>query len=361
MNVVPATHRAKKLAIGFGAGAPRCVDLMLTRQNLNDSKTCRRDVPSGAIGCLGGGALPTPGNICFFTGSPIRGPAVEELTDADAAARLFPAYDGTFTGIFWDAQQKVLVVATDCLGMQPLYMRQTGDGLTLASETKALAGTPDPAAWGAFLSVGHPIGERSLVEGLRRVPPASILTYDCARHRLDIQRYWNWPEPSESWRNYDFLDALEQDIRAYAASGEPGTLLLSGGFDSRLLLFLLQRADVSADALIVAHEDEHGDADGRLAEAVARLAGIPCRKVHPQPDFFPLQPIWTTSTPAMPAIPAWTCSSPRWLSKSTVAPCGTGLHRDSCSCRCINPRVGSMPTCTRRYAEPTVRFGVRQR
>lgn len=285
MSTIPTSHRAKKLAIHIGPDASARVAGMLERQNLNGQAASQRDVPAGAIGCLGG-TLSAQGNVCFFTGSPINGSDVGEIADADAAARLFSTYDGPFTGVFWDAQRQVLVVATDCLGMQPLYMRHTDDELTLVSETKAIRGDPDLAAWGAFISIGHPIGERSLMSGLVRVPPASILTYDCARHRLDIRRYWQWPDPSDAWRGYDFLTSLEQDIRAYSAFGNPGTLLLSGGFDSRLLLFLLERAEIPTTALIVAHEDEHGDTDGRLAEAVATLAGIPFRKAYPPPDFF---------------------------------------------------------------------------
>jgi hypothetical protein len=258
---------------------------MLERQNLNGQASSQCDVPVGAIGCLGG-VLSGQDNVCLFTGAPINGPDIQEIVDAHAAARLFSMYDGAFAGVFWDARQQVLVVATDCLGMQPLYMRHAGGELTLVSETKAIRGAPDLAAWGAFISIGHPIGERSLMSGLVRVPPASVLTYDCARGRLDIQRYWQWPDPSDAWRDYDFLASLEQDIRAYAAFGNPGTLLLSGGFDSRLLLFLLERAGVQADALIVAHEEEHDDADGRIAETVAARAGVPFRKVYPPSNFF---------------------------------------------------------------------------
>lgn len=285
MNVVPVTHRARKLALHVGGDAARQVDVMLARQNHNRQTTSRRDFATGAIGCLGG-VLPAQGNPCFFTGTPINGPDVGELVDADVATRLLPEYDGAFTGIFLDAERQVLVVATDCLGMQPLYIRHAGGELTLVSETKALDGEPDLAAWGAFLSIGHPIGARSLMDGLQRVPPASVLTYDCAKRHLNIRRYWDWPDPSDAWRHYDFPGSLEEEARAYAAFGNPGTLLLSGGFDSRLLLFLLRRVHIPADALIVAHADEHGDADGRLAEVVAALSGIPFRKTHPPPGFF---------------------------------------------------------------------------
>lgn len=286
MTAIPDTFRAKKLAIHVGARDAGKVDAMLHRQNLTGMDVHQRDLPCGAIGHLGGCPLPPQGNACFFTGLPINGPDPTQIVDADAAERLFPQYDGAFTGVFWDAQRKVLVIATDCLGMQPLYLRHGDGGLTLVSETKAIPGDPDLAAWGAFISIGHPIGERSLVAGLRRAPPASILTYDPNCDQLEIRRYWHWPEPTGAWRTYDFLDALERDIRGYLAIGDPGTVLLSGGFDSRLLMLLLQRAHTPVDALIVAHDDEHGDADGRLAEVVAAIYNVPSRKVHPPADFF---------------------------------------------------------------------------
>lgn len=289
MTPVPAGCRAKKLAIHIGADASRRVNAMLERQNLNRQAASQRDFPPGSIGCLGGVVLPAQGNIRFFTGLPIHGADVEDMVDADSAERLFPCYDGAFTGVFWDTQRNILVIVTDCLGMQPLYMRHADGELTLATETKAMGGEPDPAAWGAFISIGHPIGERSLLKDVRRVPPASVLTYDCTEHRLTIRRYWQWPDPSEAWRSYDFQASLEHDLRAYAAFGDAGTVLLSGGFDSRLLLFLLQRARIPVDALIVAHEDEYDNADGRLAEAVAAMVGVPYRKVQSSPDFFSSQ------------------------------------------------------------------------
>jgi hypothetical protein len=288
MRPPPTTRGAIKLALCIGSDASRRVDAMLERQNRTRLVAGRRDFPEGAIGCLGN-ELPAGGNLCFFTGSPINGPDVKEIVDADTAVQFFPRYDGAFTGIFLDEARHVLVVATDCLGMQPLYMQHTNGDLVLTSETKAMRGEADPSAWGAFISIGHPIGVRSLMQGLVRVPPASILIYDLARRRLDIRAYWRWPEPSDAWRDYDFLESLDRDVRAYASSHGAGTVLLSGGFDSRLLLFLLKRAGIPADALSIAHADEHGDADGRLAQAVAKKIGIPLRRASPPSDFFSSQ------------------------------------------------------------------------
>jgi len=287
-NTRQTALRVVKLALCIGRDANRRVDTMLARQNLTRLVAGRRNFTEGAIGCLGS-ELPNRGNLCFFTGTPINGPDANAIVDAEAAVRLFPQYDGAFIGVFLDEARHVLVVATDSLGMQPLYVRHADDELILVSETKALPGEPDLAAWGAFISIGHPIGARSLMHGLARVPAGSLLTYELVRRRLDIRPYWQWPEPSDAWRDFDFLSALEHDIRAYAAYGDPGTVLLSGGFDSRLLLFLLKRADVPADALIIAHEDEHDDADGRLAQAIAKVASVRVRKAYPPSDFFSSQ------------------------------------------------------------------------
>lgn len=339
MLSVPATHRAKKLAIHIGVDARQQVRAMLGRQNLTGFAASQHDCAFGSIGCLGTAVLPTRGNVCFFTGLPINGPDVLGITNSGAAARCFPAYDGAFVGVFWDAQPARLTVVTDCLGMQPLYMRHADGELTLVSETKAIHGDPDLAAWGAVLSIGRPIGGRSLVNGLKRVPPASVLTYDCNTNRLDIRCYWEWPHPTDAWRDYDFLDALERDMRAYAAFDGAGTLLLSGGFDSRLLLFLLRRARIPADALIVAHEDEYGDLDGRYAEATAVLAGIPYRKVRPRPDFFHHRNIWIICARAMRAIRAWICSLPRSPHKSVVPLYGMDSP-GSCFVAITNPLAG---------------------
>ena len=286
MTTIPDNYRAKKFAIHIGVQSSARVGVMLDRQNSASLPTSQREVAGGTIGCLGSAVLPAEGNVCFFTGVPINGPVFDEINDGTTAGRLFPQYDGPFVGVFWDADRHVLTVATDCLGMQPLYIHHADGELTLVSETKAMRGEPDIAAWGAFISMGHPIGERTLMDGLKHAPSASVLTYDRATDQLSTRRYWHWPSPSETWRNYDFLGSLEADIRGYAAYGKLGAVLLSGGFDSRLLLFLLLRAGIETHALGVAHEDEHDDADGRLARAVAELSGVRFKMVYPRPDFF---------------------------------------------------------------------------
>lgn len=281
----PMPACVKALAIHFGSGAPARVAALLARQNPDGLAIDQRDVAGGSIGCVGG-TLPTTGNVGCVTGAPINGPDDTEYPDAQSAIHGFPQYDGPFAGVYWDDVRRTLVIATDCLGMQPLYMRRQGDDLTVVSNTRAVEGDPDLAAWGAFLSIGHPIGNRSLVDGLVRVPPASVLTYEVSTRKLDVHSYWSWPDPSDAWRGYDFLAALQREMEEYAGPGSPGTLLLSGGFDSRLLLFLLQRARIPADALIVAHDDEYDDLDGRLAESVAKTTDITYRKVRPAEDFF---------------------------------------------------------------------------
>jgi hypothetical protein len=62
--------------------------------------------------------------------------------------------------------------------------------------------------------------------------------------------------------------------------------LLSGGFDSRLIACLLERAGVRATALSVRHSTELLDADSRFAAAFARARKIPLERVQSSADFF---------------------------------------------------------------------------
>jgi len=82
------------------------------------------------------------------------------------------------------------------------------------------------------------------------------------------------------------IDVLRQDIKAYSEHFTPGTVLLSGGFDSRCLLALLHEMNSFPEAVIISHHDELFNADGIFAEKVADRLGTVSTQVNPGRDFF---------------------------------------------------------------------------
>jgi hypothetical protein len=237
------------------------------------------------------------GSVLAVAGLPISMAATTErlLDGIFEAARpedRLTQLDGAFAAVLWDARRQRLIVVTDFLGAQPIYLARDGGRLLIASEIKGVAAAMskvdmDPEGWGAFVSMGHFLGNTTSAAGIRRVPAASVLVFDAAGRKLEERQYWSWPEVSRAIPDTGAIaEVLGREVHEYARYHAPGTVLLSGGFDSRLLLCLLRRAGHAPAALSVAHPGERLDADSRYARAAAAALGVDCRVEPPAADFY---------------------------------------------------------------------------
>ncbi|MCI0546701.1 MAG: hypothetical protein L0027_05405 [Candidatus Rokubacteria bacterium] len=306
-----------KLALRFSPGVPpggASIRAMLSAQALEPGP------PAEVIELAGGalGYLPTSdrlgrvrlvrrgraGNVLVVSGVPVdlEGSLDAELgriadLDHRAAATALARLDGAFAAAFWDQAARKLAVVSDFLGMQPLYELPHADGLVMATEVKGLAAIAaggqdlDPAGWGTFVGLGFVAEELTLLRAASRVPPASVTVYDPIDGRTERSTYWRWPAPRPELRLEDvdtgaLADLLTRHITACVEHHAGGTVLLSGGFDSRLILCALARAGIRPAALILSHSRHHDDADGRFATAIAEALGIATVFMHPGIGFF---------------------------------------------------------------------------
>lgn len=159
----------------------------------------------------------------------------------------FSRLDGMFAAAIWDPQKKSLILSRDSFGINPLYYRRTPDGnLFFASEMKALLITPhlekriSRQALAAYLAFGCNPYLESMIEGIHRVPPGSVITWR-AKEGLAVEMF---PSPKPMIPPPDTPDALLK-ILSQAVDGASHDLkeyglYLSGGVDSALLLALIQ-------------------------------------------------------------------------------------------------------------------------
>jgi len=214
----------------------------------------------------------------------------------DEAVECLKGLDGPFAIVMWHEKLRRLTIVTDILGMQPLYFRHERGMFALASEVRALTTSgicspgPDPAGWGAFLSFGHTIGDRTLVADVTRMPPGSVVVYQPDSDTLSTTSYWSWPSARLNAVDDATIDRLGDrmvaEVRACLAYHPRPVLCLSGGYDSRLILAALDGIGHRPAILTLAHPDEQDDLDGKLALRIARRFELEVDRRLPRRDFF---------------------------------------------------------------------------
>ncbi len=199
---------------------------------------------------------------------------------ADVVQRL----RGMFAFALWDPAEGRLLVARDRLGIKPVYVYR-GDGYALfASEVRALLASGlvprriDVTGLWQYLGYQAPAAPRTLVDGVRAMPPGSWLslagegalsegTYwrmlDSARRPLDV---------SEAEATRLVADRLRDAVATHLVSDVPVGAFLSGGIDSSAVVALMKEAGVVPRTFSVGFTEQQFD-ESRYAMLMARTVG----------------------------------------------------------------------------------------
>ena len=147
-------------------------------------------------------------------------------------------------------------------GEKPLFYHHEKGTLRFASELKALladASLPrvvDLESLDCFLAMGHVPGERCILRGFRKLPPAHALRFDLRTGTAKVWRYWGLPEldPAAEQGSVNepaLLDELEfllsDSVRHQLIADVPVGVLLSGGVDSSLITAMAVRSHDEAE------------------------------------------------------------------------------------------------------------------
>ena len=214
---------------------------------------------------------------------------------AGAATRPLEALNGQFAMVRLEEDGTTLRVIADPLGMKPLFAAEAGGETYISTSALVLAKylrlPPSQAGLEAFLRTGNQFGRLSPRQGVRRMLPAEALTI--RPERRERGSYWQ-PSIEEEVRGLP-LEACSEACVAQASAAIAERygatrpwLDLTGGFDTRLLALLAQRADLGFLANTSGEDD---DEDVRLARRIAEAAGWPWTQ-------FPLPGDWAELLPA---------------------------------------------------------------
>ena len=150
--------------------------------------------------------------------------------------------NGMFAIAIWDSVQKKLLLARDRMGIKPLYYTIQDRRIFFASEIKALLQANlkrnvNPNALYSILNVGYIPGEQTLIAGIKKLPPSSILNFRDGEGQ--VSAYWQIPTQSATDPDKtidDLRAALQNSIRDQLVAEVPVGCFLSGGLDTSAIV-----------------------------------------------------------------------------------------------------------------------------
>jgi hypothetical protein len=204
--------------------------------------------------------------------------------------------EGHFGLVSYNAHDETVTVATDPRAFQPMYWAERG-GKTYVCDSalvlaKHLRARPSRLGILTFLRCGYHFGAMTSWEGVTRLDPGTYLEFSETGR---THGFYFRPQVDREVAGLGFDESVERcndvalsTVQEWLPSERPVWSDLTGGYDSRLLGLLLEKADIPFET------DTRGDYtdDRRIARMVSGVAGWDWTDVTVPRD-------WSTILPAM--------------------------------------------------------------
>lgn len=166
-----------------------------------------------------------------------------------------PRLAGMFAFAIWDAQENVLYLARDRIGIKPFYYSYHEGELSFASELRPLVkwreSLPPISKRGLneYLRLGYVPCPLSIFEGVWKLPPGTYMTWHAGQLSAP-QTFWAYTDAVARGQAHTFIDehsaitelerVLQSSISRHVVSDVPLGAFLSGGIDSSTVVALMQ-------------------------------------------------------------------------------------------------------------------------
>jgi asparagine synthase (glutamine-hydrolysing) len=192
--------------------------------------------------------------------------------------------EGMFAFAAWDEKTRTFFGARDRLGQKPIYYLERPEGLYFSSEIWPLLLTPgykpkiDLAALQEYFNYYLPLAPLTMLEGIRKLPPASSFRYE--KGRMHIESYWQ-PDyrkkrtESETELVEECRHLLTEAVRKRLMSEVPLGSMISGGIDSSAVSAIACKVcDTPLRTYSAFYKDAAGrDSDWEYSQLVAKHLG----------------------------------------------------------------------------------------
>jgi asparagine synthase (glutamine-hydrolysing) len=186
---------------------------------------------------------------------------------------------GTFSLAHYDVAKGRLLLATDKVGVRPLYWWTDGETVAFSSTLRLLETLPwvtkelDQRGLAELLAFGFPLGPRTPYASISLLEPGELVEFTPAGAAR--REYWRWQDVSPSWEDSATLtrrayEAFAEAVRLRQRTDRYTTAFLSGGLDSRCVVAALRAEGVGVHTFNFAQELSE---DRVYGAALAQAAG----------------------------------------------------------------------------------------
>jgi len=195
-----------------------------------------------------------------------------------------PRLTGMFAFVIWDAQEGILYLARDRVGIKPFYYSHHRGELSFASELRPLVNwrgeLPSISKRGLneYLRLGYVPCPLSIFDGIWKLPPGTCMTWRNGQ-LSEPQPYWTYSDAVARGQANTFVNeqdallelegVLKTSIARHMVSDVPLGAFLSGGIDSSTVVSLMQS---QSSRPIKTFSIGFGDAAYNEAQHAARVA-----------------------------------------------------------------------------------------
>ena len=236
-------------------------------------------------------------------------------------AEMLADLNGMFAFVLYDKKRRRLFGARDRFGIKPLYLMEQPGGLAFASELKALLTLPgvrreiNPESLFHYMSLLYVPGENSILQGIKRLPPAHQFTYDLTTRELTTESYWDLDVRRPQQRTEQewverIQSGLHDAVQRWTLSDVPVGCSLSGGIDSSAIVGMLAQMGhkVKTYSLGFTGDQEQAWNELPLARQVAQRWGTDHHELVMEPtDLLNdlVKMVWALDEPYGGGLPSW--------------------------------------------------------
>jgi asparagine synthase (glutamine-hydrolysing) len=201
---------------------------------------------------------------------------------------------GDFAIAVFDARERRVVLATDGMGVRPLYYRRGETTVAFASAIRSLLADPDCHAHPNNQLLAELMLRRAhrricdgstLFAGVSQVPPGHVAIFTA--HGVQLDRYWdlNRDRPRSPLSFNDYADAFRYHFQRAVArrlrSAHPVAIAVSGGLDSSAIFCTAANHAAATPIGLTYTALDGGEADESAYVAMVEAAcGQPIHYVH---------------------------------------------------------------------------------